>query len=134
MPYTVATAAITGRVFIDSYTEEARARQDVRDLMAKIEIALDDTLLNLTPPRVLFASRPTIILADGTKYTKEVMYPKGTPENPMTREEFLSKFRWCAAFSAYKLSDDVIEKLIDRFAHLEKVEDIVAELIKPVTP
>lgn len=134
MPYIVATAAITGRVFIDSYTKEARARKDVRNLMAKVEMAPIDELLRLTPPRMLFASRPTIMFTNGNKYTKEVLFPKGTPENPMIREEFLTKFRWCAAFSAYKLSDNVIDKLIDRLTRLEKVKDIVAEIIEPVTP
>ncbi len=134
MPYIVATAAITGRVFIDSYTQEARARQDVRDLMPKIDITTKEELLRLTQPRMLFASRPTIRLTDGTEYTIEVLYPKGTPENPMTREEFHTKFRSCAAFSAHKLSDNVVDKLIDRFTHLEEVDDVVAGIIEPVTP
>jgi len=134
MPYMVATAVITRRVFIDSYSEKARVRQDVRNLMKKIEITPKDELMRLEPPRMLFASRPTIVLKDGREYTKEALFPRGTPDNPMSKDEFLTKFRRCAAFSACKLSDAVVDQLIDKFTHLESVKDIVAEIIEPITP
>ncbi|MFC1929187.1 MmgE/PrpD family protein, partial [Chloroflexota bacterium] len=44
LPYTVATAACSGDVFLDSYTPQARARKDVRDLMTRISIRGDTSL------------------------------------------------------------------------------------------
>ncbi|MFC1986913.1 MmgE/PrpD family protein, partial [Chloroflexota bacterium] len=127
LPYTVATAAYDGNVFLDSYTPQARARKDVRDLMTRISIR-DDTSLPA------WAARVNTTLKDGRKYSKECIYAKGHPKNPFTEQDLAEKFKKCARYSAYKLSDAVIDSVINATLHLEEVDDVVSALIVPLTP
>ncbi|MFC1929051.1 MmgE/PrpD family protein [Chloroflexota bacterium] len=127
LPYTVATAAYTGDVFLDSYTPQARASNDVCDLMTRIS-ARDD--FNLPPS----ASRINTTLKDGRTFSKECLYAKGHHQNPFTKEDLAEKFRKCARYSAYELSDTVINSVIDSTLHLEKVNDGVSALLVPLTP
>ncbi len=127
LPYTVATAAYDRDVFLDSYTPRARARRNVRDLMSRISLREDPSLRGL-------ASRVTTTLRDGRQYSKECIYAKGHPQNPLLEQELIDKFKRCACYSAYKLSDAVVDSVINSLLHLEKVDDVVSALLIPLTP
>jgi len=127
LPYTVATAVFDGRIFIDAYTEEAKARKNVRDLMTKITADEDKEL----PP---WAARVTVRLKDGRRLTKEVWYVKGHVKNPFTEDELIVKFKWMIPYSAYKLSDTVVNSLIETILKLEDVDDVVRSIIAPLAP
>lgn len=127
LPYVVATAAYDKEVFLNSYTPQARARQDVRDLMRKIRSREDPRLPE-------WAARVKTILKDGRKYSKEYIYVKGHPKNPFTEEELVDKFKKCVPYSAYKLSDAIADSLLEALFRLEKVDDVVSALLLPLTP
>jgi 2-methylcitrate dehydratase PrpD len=127
LPYVVAIAALGEGVSIGAYTPEARARQDVRDLMTKISAKEDPSL-------PIFAARVHITLKDGRKYSREYIYVKGHPKNPFTVEELIDKLRQCVTYSAYKLGDSVVNSLIDAILNLEKVDNVVNALIIPLAP
>jgi 2-methylcitrate dehydratase PrpD len=57
---------------------------------AKIELVPDEELERLYPQRVTIVE---ITFADGNKLTERVEAVRGTPENPMTREEVVAKAR-----------------------------------------
>ncbi len=127
LPYTVATAAYDGDVFLESYTPQARARQNVRDLMSRISIKDDAGL----PPR---AARVHTTLKDGRKYSKEYLRAKGHPLNPFTTLELVAKFKKCVRYSAYELNEAVVDAVLDALLHLEEVDDVVEALLVPLTP
>ncbi|MFC1934248.1 MmgE/PrpD family protein [Chloroflexota bacterium] len=127
LPYTVATAAYNGDVFLDSYTPQARARKDVRDLMTRISMRGDASLLE-------WATRVNTTLKDGRKYSKECTYAKGHPQNPFTEEELIEKFKKCARYSACELNGAVIDSVINATLNLEKVDDVVSLVLIPLTP
>ncbi|MFC2004498.1 MmgE/PrpD family protein, partial [Chloroflexota bacterium] len=127
LPYTVATAACNGDIFLDSYTPQARARKDVRDLMTRISIRGDTSLSK-------GAARVNTTLKDGIKYSKVYLYAKGHPKNPFTEQDLAEKFKKCARYSAYELSDAVIDSVTNATLHLEKVDDVVSALLVPLTP
>jgi 2-methylcitrate dehydratase PrpD len=127
LPYTVATAAYDGDVFLDSYTIQTMARKSVRDLMTRISIKEDLTL----PSR---AARLHTILKDGREYSVERIYSKGHHLNPFNRTEIIEKFRKCACYSAYKLKDAAIESVINTTLNMESSNDIVNALLMPLTP
>lgn len=126
LPYLVATAAYDKDIFLDSYTPQARARRDVRSLMTRISAREDRSL-------PFFAARVNTTLKDGRQYSKEYIYVKGSPKNPFTEEELISKFRKCVPYSAYKLSDGAVESVIKSILNLEKVDDAVSALLRPLT-
>jgi len=57
---------------------------------AKVQLIADEALDKLHPARV---SVVEVTLADGTTLTERVEAVRGTAENPMTREEVVSKAR-----------------------------------------
>lgn len=127
LPYTVATAAYNKDVFLNSYTPQAMARQDVRELMTRISAKKEPSL----PP---FAARVNTTLKDGRKYSKEYVYIKGHPKSPFTEQELIDKFKRCVPYSAYKLSDAVVDSVIKALLSLERVDDVVSALLLPLTP
>jgi len=127
VPYVVATAAHDGGVFIDSFTPKAMSRAEIRALMAKISMEG----MSGTPN---FSSKVTIKLKNGSEYSGEFYHIKGHPKNPFTKEEFVEKFKICANYCTYKLSDDTINSVVDTILNLERAEDVVASLIQPLTP
>ncbi|MFC2059740.1 MmgE/PrpD family protein [Chloroflexota bacterium] len=127
LPYTMAVAAYDQEIITDSFSPEARARKDIRELMTRISASKDPNL-----PR--WGARVYTTLKDGKEYSDEVLYAKGHPKIPFTEQELIDKFRKCVAYSAYKLSDDVVDTVINTLWHLEEVDDVVSALILPLTP
>lgn len=66
-----------------------------------------------------------IRMQDGAVYTRRVDHAKGSPEDPMSTEELLAKYRDCAAGA---VSAATMEATIDYLLNLEKRESLV-ELI-----
>ena len=69
------------------------------------------------------------MLDDGRKVTKQVDKVRGSPGNPMTRDELLSKYRGCAS---RVLKGDRLEKSIAALENLEKLAT-AKELIDTLT-
>lgn len=127
LPYVLATAAYYKNIFLDSFTPEAIARRDVRELMTRISATLDSGLPNL-------AARVHTTLKDGRSFSKECLYLKGHPKNPFTEQELIGKFKKCVPYSACRLSGEVVDSVIKAIISLEEVEDVVSALLLPLTP
>jgi 2-methylcitrate dehydratase PrpD len=87
---------------------------------AKIELAPDAELQKLLPKRVAIVEAT---LADGTQLTERIDAVRGTPDNPMTREEVVAKAR---DLMAPILGADNSGKLIDKVLALESEKDLRA--------
>jgi 2-methylcitrate dehydratase PrpD len=61
-------------------------------------------------------------MEDGKKYTNEVRYPKGDPENPLSWDEMLKKFERCTV--NYNMQTDKKNKLIESVRNIEKKENM----------
>jgi 2-methylcitrate dehydratase PrpD len=127
LPYTVATAAYSGDVFLESYTEAARTRPDVRDLMERISAREDPSL-------PMWAARLHTTLRDGRKLSSECVYIKGHPRNPFTEQDLVDKLNKCLPYSAYPLSNSTVDSLVNSVLNLEKSNDVVSDIILPLTP
>jgi 2-methylcitrate dehydratase PrpD len=127
LPYSLATAVHDGGVFLDSFRPEAITRAEVRNLMPRISAREDSSLPN-------WAARVRTTLRDGRKFSGDYIYGKGHPLNPLTEQELIDKFRMCVPYSAYKLSDEVVNSVIEALLHLEEIDDIVTALIFPLMP
>jgi 2-methylcitrate dehydratase PrpD len=85
---------------------------------AKVKLVPDDALQSLMPLRVAIV---VLTLADGTHLTQRVDNVRGTPENPMTRDEVVAKAR---DLMAPVLGAKGCATLIEAVLHLENVKDI----------
>ncbi len=85
---------------------------------AKVELKADVELDKLHPARVSIVE---VTLTDGTKLSERVEAVRGTAENPMTREEVVTKAR---ELTTPILGADKSAKLIQTILALETVKDV----------
>jgi 2-methylcitrate dehydratase PrpD len=90
----------------------------VLSLRAKVQLVGEEELEKLIPKRVAIVE---VTLNDGTKLTERVEAVRGTPENPMSREEVIAKARdLIVPVLGAKKCDTLTEKLLA----LETVKDV----------
>lgn len=122
-PWTVATAAFDGHVFLDSY--EDIYREEVRALMPNVVATIDDTLTGW--------SAIATITVDGKEYSKRVDYVLGHPKNPVGWDWLIEKLNGCAAYSAVPIPEANLTQLVAKVQGLENIAG-VGEIISLVTP
>ena len=85
---------------------------------AKVELVPDEELERLIPKRVALVE---VTLTDGTHLSERVEAVRGTPENPMNRDEIVTKSR---DLMAPVLGAAACDKLIERVLAIEAVKDV----------
>jgi 2-methylcitrate dehydratase PrpD len=90
----------------------------VLGLRAKVQLVPDEHLEKLSPVRVAIVE---VTLKDGTQLSERVDAVRGTPDNPMPRDEVIAKAR---DLMAPVLGAAACSKLIEHMLELEKVKDI----------
>jgi 2-methylcitrate dehydratase PrpD len=85
---------------------------------AKVQLIPDQELEKLIPVRVAIVE---VTLNDGTKFSERVEHVRGTPENPMTRDEVVAKAR---ELMTPVLGAATCSSLIERVLALDNVKDI----------
>ena len=85
---------------------------------AKVQLVPDESLEKLIPVRVAVVE---VTLKDGMQLSERVGAVRGTPDNPMPREEVVAKAR---DLMAPVLGAAACSKLIERMLELDKVKDI----------
>jgi len=117
--YLVAVMMIDKTVSFREAHDQARM-QDPAILRerAKVELVADEELERLLPTRVGIVE---VELTDGTRLTERVENARGTPENPMNREEVVAKAR---GLMTPVLGAAVAAKLIDRLLDIDTVKNV----------
>lgn len=89
IPYATAAGLIYGKAGLQEFTEEMVKEKNIQELTKKIHVSSDDALSAVFPG--IQAAVVTIKTKNG-EYTDRVDFPKGEPENPLTDEEFRSRY------------------------------------------
>ena len=119
LQHMVAVMLLDKTVTFRSTHDTARMKDpEVLRERAKVQLIKDDELQNLMPLRVAVVD---IKLADGKRLTKRVDNVRGTPQNPMTREEVVAKAKDLIT-PVMGLSGAT--KLVERVMNLESVKCI----------
>jgi 2-methylcitrate dehydratase PrpD len=87
-------------------------------LRAKVQLIPDEALERLYPKRETIVQ---VTLNEGTELTERVEAVRGTPENPMTRDEVVAK---CRDLTTPLLGPEKSAKLIEKVLNIETVKDI----------
>ncbi len=75
-----------------------------------------------------FGSKSVTVKLKGAKeYCKEVTIAKGAPQNPLTPDEFNSKYKDCASAV---LSTEAVEKSLSILANFEKLSLPIERLVE----
>lgn len=127
MPFGAAVAVLHRNAFLDQYSQDTIASDAVKDIMTKVSCIHDSEIEKEFPQK--WPARVELKTTDGRSFRVELDHPKGDPENPLSWEEIIVKFR---NLVAPIMKTDVQDKIIDTVRNLEKVSDI-AELMNLMT-
>ncbi len=119
LPYVIAAAVADGNVLPSSFSDEKLKDPRIWDLLGKIKVVADPEIDAMFPG--VKRARVTITNGQGEVHTAQVDHAKGSPQNPMSDEEIISKFR---ANAADILSEDQQDKVIDLTWRFDEIEDL----------
>src|SRR5207248_1495343 len=91
LPYCTAAALYDGDVTLATFDEKRFTDPALVAFVSKVKVHLDDTLTTRYPHGI--PNRITLTLANGRKLVREVEFPRGHAENPMTDAEVEDKLR-----------------------------------------
>jgi len=112
LPYCVAVALLHGRAGLEEFSYDKLADYRVRELMKKVKVYVDPGYSEC----VLGCAKVRIVTRDGRAYEHKVDVPKGYPENPLTREELLEKFK---ALASKAISMEKSRRIAEVVSNLE---------------
>lgn len=90
MPFGAAVAMLFGRAFVDEFSPENLSSEKVRTAMGKVRCVADPALEDEFPKK--WKAKVTVETNDGQSLTKAIEFPKGDPENALSRSELEAKF------------------------------------------
>jgi 2-methylcitrate dehydratase PrpD len=128
LPFALAVAAVRGQVGVDEFTDETVADPRIQQMIMRTTVHQDAELF--TRVKDSMPGRVTVRTSDGRELTAEVLYPKGNPGNPLTEDEFKTKYM---SMAERVLGPDQAEELYQRARDLRRVGD-VAELAPLFSP
>ena len=124
LPYTLASALLTGSAGLDQYTDAALRRAEIAPLAERIHVRLDPSIAETGEPRVEFE------LLDGRVLSETVKVPKGHPKNPIAPEDLVQKFQTNAQLV---LSASQVASLMFAMGNIETLANVrsLVELLVP---
>lgn len=119
LPYIVAAALMDGDITLKQFNDKHLGNAELLGLAQKVTVAEKKEYTDIYGKS--FPNKITITMTDGTVHEKEVLDPKGHPNNPLTPEEIEAKFQ---SATARILTKKQQSGMIDRIWSLEKLRDI----------
>jgi 2-methylcitrate dehydratase PrpD len=117
IPYTVAVALQRGKVTLSDFEVETVKQPRTGEFAKKVTVEENKTMDK-------YSTVVHIHNHSGKSFAKRVDVFKGHPQNPLTREEFLQKFRDCARYSAVPLDAQRVEKMLARLQEIENIPNL----------
>jgi 2-methylcitrate dehydratase PrpD len=123
--YVVALAFLDGKLEIDTFTDEKANEPRVQEALGKVKVIVDESI-----PEPGTYCPVSVELTDGRRYSYTARIAKGHPENPLSDEEVLAKFR---SNAKGVISEKQSEELIVSVWKLESIDN-VHKLVDLLTP
>ncbi len=124
LPYAIAVGMVKGKETIDEYTNTSIRDPKVLELARKVKWVLDPEAEKVYPK--YYPCTVEVTMKDGKKYTSHVDYPKGDPENPVTWDEAVEKFRFMSGHHTGRVEQDRIIELVGNLEKLEKLDELIS--------
>lgn len=123
IPYTAIVALNKGWVGLWDFTEEAIRNPYVLKHTSKVKYAHNEIYDKYGEDSL--PAKAKVVTVDGDAYEEEVIDHKGTPDNPLTKDEVITKFRDNIKFTKYRKIDG---EIIDKILNIEKYN--ISEIIE----
>ncbi|SMY08163.1 MmgE/PrpD family protein [Flavimaricola marinus] len=120
LAFVAGTFLARGNVDVPDFRGAALTDPAVHRYAKCVSVVLDDNpdLNALDPQRI------TVQLRDGTRHVCDLPYVYGHPDNPLSDEDNIAKFRRCAGYASAPLDQAGQNRLIAAIAGLESMDDI----------
>ena len=128
IPYCAAVLLQDGDVFVGQFSPERFHDPGLLDLAQRVQLHADPEI-DRTGRAGRFTVRVQVTLKDGRQFSSEVAHPKGSPQNPMTSEELLTKFRTLAGRVLPTERLDQIVTAVERLEECADVREIMTLLV-----
>jgi 2-methylcitrate dehydratase PrpD len=117
LEYCISAALLDGQVSLEHFNTEKVLEPRVQELINRVRLEPD------TGERAYhdIGHQLTVRLDNGSEYSLRVSLPRGEPDNPMTEEDMIAKFRDCAHLA---LSPADIERCLQLVLNLESAPDV----------
>jgi 2-methylcitrate dehydratase PrpD len=138
LPYVVAAAMLDGRVSLDTFTDEMVRRPEAQALLRRVRTAEDPSIPvefnaieeGYVVVRVRRRSPAAGPRGDGADVLeRRVDYPRGAPQNPLSRDELHDKFRDCARPVLSRDGSERALVLLNAVEHQPRLDELVAALV-----
>lgn len=113
IPFSVAVALKTGKAGISEFSKENVHSPELSELTKKVSVFPDVEFTSNFPDKSMGSIE--ITTESGEIYKEKVEYPKGEPENPLSQEELIQKFKVLMDFAGKNEDESgaVLKKVFD---------------------
>ena len=124
IPYSLSVALCTGKAGLDEYTDNFIANDQIQSITDKVCVRAVEELTSLCPQKRV--AEVTVKTSKGI-FQERVDYPKGEPENPISRQELEEKFRSLAMYGGLTKTacDEVISEVWKEDFSIKKIMELV---------
>ncbi len=121
LPYVIAAAIADGSVFPGTFLEEKLFDPRIRMLLPKIKVIADPEIDRMFP--LVKRARVHITDKKGKTFSAQVDHARGSPQNPMSDDELIGKFRAnSGSLISRQRQDEIIEATM-RFEEIDQISD-----------
>ena len=129
-PFTVAIALVKGDVFISEVSDESIRDPVILEIAQRVFPVMDaERETELTVGSVVMELK----MKDGQVRVKESKYPKGNPQNPVSMDDCIDKFRKASSHSCIPFPPTQLNEIADMVTDLENLGN-VDQLMGTVVP
>jgi 2-methylcitrate dehydratase PrpD len=119
MPYGAAVAITKKNAFLDEYCMENISSSAVKNLMSRVHCVEDPEIEKDFPRK--WPAKVIITTNDKQTYGEQMEHPKGDPENPLSWEDIIQKYR---NLTTPVFADDKCSAIVDSVRNLEDIRDV----------
>ncbi|MFC1532681.1 MmgE/PrpD family protein [Thermodesulfobacteriota bacterium] len=130
MPFTVATALMTGDFFISELRDDVIKDPDILGLAERVTPIKDN---ECRTDKSIGVTVMEIETRDGQKFLKKKLFPKGNPNDPMDMDECLEKFEKCVKYAHRPFSNEQVGRITRILSELENLEE-ASHLVRLLVP
>ncbi len=118
LQYLLILTLLKGRIAIDDFSPAAVRDPAIIRHTAKVSVGISPDIHNRWGTNVVVKT------TDGRTLSKRVDIPRGQPENPMSWDEYVDKFKTCSSYAAKPLRPENIDLFIQHVQSLERMDDV----------
>jgi 2-methylcitrate dehydratase PrpD len=122
--YGMAVIAIDGAAFTEQFREARLSDPQILDFISRITAHVDPEIEKMGAP-FRHASRVKITARNGKLYEKLSLHRRGSPENPLSPEEVVHKFRNVVAPCMDKSAAEMIITTVNQFETLTDISSVM---------